>query len=134
MSNTAPWSDQMIIGMGVDIVHIPRIEKAVLRFGEHFTSRIFTKDEIDYCLQHKKPYQCLALRFAAKEACSKALGTGIGRGIGWHDIFITNMASGRPILNLTGTALQKAQDMKARLWHVTLSHETLYGIAIVIIE
>jgi holo-[acyl-carrier protein] synthase len=124
----------MIVGIGVDIVHIPRIEKAMLRFGEHFTSRIFTKDELDYCLERKKPYQCLALRFAAKEACSKALGTGMGRGIGWRDIFITNLASGIPVLNLTGPALQKAQDLGARLWHVTLSHEALYGVAMVVIE
>lgn len=124
----------MIIGIGIDIIHIPRIEKAVLRFGERFTSRIFTKDEISHCFQYKNPYQCLALRFAAKEACSKALGTGMGYGIGWRDIFITNLDSGRPVLNLAGLALKKAQDMGACTWHVTLSHEKLYGVAMVVIE
>lgn len=124
----------MILGMGVDIVHIQRIEKAAIRWGERFTLRLFTKEELDCCLGRKNPYEGLALRFAAKEACSKALGTGIGRGISWLDIYVLNSDFGKPVLKLRGAAFKKASEIGARYWHVTLSHETQYGIAMVIIE
>ena len=124
----------MIVGIGVDIVHVPRIEKAILRWGEQFTLRLFTKEELDYCLGHKNPYHGLALRFAAKEACSKALGTGIGQGIGWRDISVSNNDLGRPILNLQGIAIKKAKEIGANLWHVSLSHEKKYAVAMVVME
>ncbi|MGB9711797.1 MAG: holo-ACP synthase [Dissulfurimicrobium sp.] len=134
MSNAAIWPDAMIIGIGVDIVHIPRIKRAVLRWGGRFTSRIFTEDELEYYLGRKDPYQGLALCFAAKEACSKALGVGIGKTMGWRDVSITHLASGKPMLNLTGSAFKISQELGASLWHVSLSHEAAYGVAMVVAE
>ena len=123
----------MIIGLGIDLVHIPRVERAVNRWGERFLSRVFTSEECSYCLRHKKPAQNLALRFAAKEACSKALGTGMRSGVTWRQIAVTHEPSGRPVLRLSGPTLKKATDMGAGTWHVSLSHEGEYATAVVIL-
>ncbi len=123
----------MILGLGIDLVHIPRLEKALERWGERFMSRVFTHEECAYCLRHKQPAQSLALRFAAKEACSKALGTGMA-GIAWRQMAIANEPSGKPVLQLSGAALKKAKALGAHAWHVSLSHEREYAIAMVILS
>jgi len=124
----------MILGLGIDLVYIPRVEKAVIRWGERFLSRVFTSEECSYCLKHKLPAQGFALRFAAKEACSKALGTGMRLGVTWRQIAIAHESSGKPVLRLSGSALKKATDMGASNWHVSLSHEGEYATAVVIMS
>jgi len=124
----------VIAGLGIDLVHIPRIEQAVNRWGEKFLTRIYTPLERSYCLKYRNPFQALALRFAAKEACSKALGTGLSQGIHWHHIEITHESTGRPVLDLSGAALLRAGDIGAFSWHVSLSHEKEYATAIVVLE
>jgi len=124
----------MILGLGIDLVHIPRVEKAVNRWGERFLSRVFTSEECSYCLKHKLPAQGFALRFAAKEACSKALGTGMRLGVTWRQMAIAHEPSGKPVLRLSGSALKKATGMGAGAWHVSLSHEGEYATAVVIMS
>ncbi len=124
----------MICGIGTDLVYIPRIKKAVDRWGERFLTRVFTPSEIAYCTGHKRPEASLALRFAAKEACSKALGTGISGGISWRHISIGHGKTGKPVLELKQGARTRAGKLGARIWHVSLSHEGDYALAIVILE
>ncbi|MFO8240998.1 MAG: holo-ACP synthase [Dissulfuribacterales bacterium] len=124
----------MILGLGIDLVHIPRVEKALNRWGERFLSRVFTSEECLYCLKHRQPAQGLALRFAAKEACCKALGTGMRLGVAWRQMSISHKPSGKPVLNLSGCALKRAKDMGAGAWHVSLSHEGEYATAVVIMS
>ncbi len=124
----------MVLGIGIDLVYIPRIEKALDRWGERFLSRVFSEEEYSYCLSHRRPAQTLAIRFAAKEACSKALGTGMRSGVTWHQMTISHEPSGRPILHLSGTALKRAKSLGAKSWHVSLSHEREYATAIVIMS
>ncbi len=96
----------MILGLGSDLIDIRRIEKTLERFGTRFEQRVFTSIELQKA--NTRPYgkaATLAKRFAAKEACSKALGTGIRQGIYWKDMAVTNLLSGKPTLILTGNAL-----------------------------
>ena len=96
----------MIIGIGNDIIDIRRIEKTIERFGERFLARVFT--ETERCKSDRRALRAAsyAKRFAAKEACAKALGTGFSRGVFWHDLGVVNLPSGRPTLELTGGAAQ----------------------------
>lgn len=123
----------MIIGLGTDIVHIPRIADALGRWGQRFLDRVFTPEEQEYCLRQRQPEQGLALRFAAKEACSKALGTGMRKGVIWRQIAVGREASGKPFLQLSGRALKRAQDLRVTSSHVSLSHEKDYGVAVVVL-
>lgn len=128
----------MIIGLGNDIVDIRRIEKTLDRFGRRFTDRVFTLVE-----QHKSERRAAraasyARRFAAKEACSKALGTGFRKGVFWRDLGVVNDPSGRPTMALTGGALAQLRSMTpdghdVRI-QVTLTDDYPYAQAIVIIE
>lgn len=128
----------MIIGLGNDIVDIRRIEKTLDRFGRRFTDRVFTVVE-----QHKSERRAAraasyARRFAAKEACSKALGTGFRKGVFWRDLGVVNDPSGRPTMALTGGALAQLRSMTpdghdVRI-QVTLTDDYPYAQAIVIIE
>jgi holo-[acyl-carrier protein] synthase len=128
----------VIIGLGNDIVDIRRVEKTLERFGTRFTDRIFTdieKRKSDKRAQRAASY---AKRFAAKEACSKALGTGFRRGVFWRDMGVVNEPSGRPTMVLTGGA--KAQlaritpaGMQAKI-HLTITDDFPYAQAIVMIE
>lgn len=124
----------MIVGLGIDLVFIPRIEDALHRWEDRFLKRVFTSEEIDYCLRQKRPALPFALRFAAKEASSKALGTGMRQGVSWCDISIMHEPSGRPILKFYGNALKKAMELGGSSWYVSLSHERDYAVAVVIIE
>ncbi|NDY42222.1 holo-ACP synthase [Dissulfurirhabdus thermomarina] len=124
----------MIVGLGVDIVEIDRIARAVDRWGERFLGRVFTPEERAYCRRSRRPAENLALRFAAKEACSKALGTGMRAGVAWRQISVRHEPSGRPVLGLTGAALDRARRLGATAWHVSLSHERAFGVAVVVLE
>jgi holo-[acyl-carrier protein] synthase len=97
----------MIIGIGSDLIDIRRIEKTIARHGERFLDRIFTSVEREKSDKRAARAASYAKRFAAKEACSKALGTGLRRGVFWRDMGVVNMAGGKPTMRLTGGALQR---------------------------
>ena len=128
----------MIIGIGSDVVDIRRIERTLDRFGTRFTSRVFTEVErrkSDRRLMRAASY---AKRFAAKEACSKALGTGFSRGVYWRDLGVVNELSGRPTMVLTGAARLHLdglvpQNHRPEI-HVTITDEVPYAHAYVIIS
>ncbi len=101
----------MIIGIGTDLVDIRRIEKTIARFGERFLDRIFTPKERARAERRAQRDATYAKRFAAKEACAKALGTGFRRGVFFRDIGVTNLPSGQPTLQLTGGAAKRLSDL-----------------------
>jgi holo-[acyl-carrier protein] synthase len=128
----------MIIGLGSDLIDIRRIERTIKRFGERFLNRIFTDVERAKSEGRKERVASYAKRFAAKEACSKALGTGFRRGVYWRDMGVVNLASGRPTMRLTGGAARRLQEltpngMRAKI-DVSLTDEPPMGQAIVIIS
>ncbi len=99
----------MIIGIGSDLIDITRVEKIIERHGERFLSRIFTDVERARAERRANRIETYAKRFAAKEACSKALGTGIRQGVWWRDMGVVNLPSGRPTMRLTGGALKRLE-------------------------
>ncbi len=124
----------MIVGSGIDVAEVKRIEQAIQRHGRRFLERVFTPAEIAYCERHKNKGERYAARFAAKEAAQKALGTGWRGGIAWHDFEITNLTSGKPTLKLSGTAARLARRMKVKRITLSLSHTRDLAIAQVILE
>jgi len=101
----------MIIGIGSDLIDITRVEKVIERHGERFLSRIFTDVERARAERRANRIETYAKRFAAKEACSKALGTGIRQGVWWRDMGVVNLPSGRPTMRLTGGALKRLENL-----------------------
>lgn len=101
----------MIIGIGNDIVNIRRIESTLRRFGDNFTRRVFTDIECDLSNRRRLRVESYAKRFAAKEACAKALGTGVSHGISWRDMGVVNLPNGQPTLQLTGGAASILENM-----------------------
>ncbi len=101
----------MIIGLGSDIVDIRRIEKTLERFGDRFVRRIYTVTEQNKSDRRANRAASYARRFAAKEACSKALGTGFRRGVYWRDLGVVNLPSGKPSIKLTGGALKRLEEL-----------------------
>jgi len=124
----------MIYGIGVDLVDIRRISSAVRRWEGRFINRVFTVREVDLSQQGLKLASSLALRFAAKEAFSKAIGLGMKKGIRWRDIEVVHNPSGRPELRLKGEARKLCENKGIRGWHVSLSDEGDYGVAVVVLE
>jgi holo-[acyl-carrier protein] synthase len=124
----------MILGTGIDIIEVGRIQASHERFGERFVNRILKPAEIAYCLAHKRPAPFLAARFAAKEAISKAFGTGIGAQLGWQDMEVGRKESGEPfvILHEGGQRLMAARG--GRIVHLSLSHTDNYAAAVAILE
>ena len=123
-----------IIGIGIDLVDCARIENSIERFGDRFLKRIFTEGEIAYSQSMKFPARHLAARFAAKEALSKAFGTGIGKSMGWRDLDVQKKESGEPFVVLSGGAEKMAQARGvAKVW-ISLSHTELTGMATIILE
>ncbi|MGH7716855.1 MAG: holo-ACP synthase [Vulcanimicrobiaceae bacterium] len=104
----------MILGVGSDLIDIRRIERTITRFGNRFLERIFTPIERQRSERRDDRAASYAKRFAAKEACSKALGTGFRKGVYWHDLGVVNLPGGRPTLVLTGGALARLQAMTPR--------------------
>jgi holo-[acyl-carrier protein] synthase len=123
----------MILGLGVDLVDVRRVEAIIFRWQQRFLKRIFTDIEIRYCNNKKNPAQRFATRFAAKEAFIKALFPKGQEGISYRDIEIDQKNS-RPIVNLYGMVKKSAEDMGVKKIHVMLSHDGNYGIANVILE
>ena len=123
-----------IIGIGIDVVDCDRIESSIERFGERFLKRVFTEGEIAYSQSMKFPARHFAARFAAKEALSKAFGTGIGKSMGWRDLDVQKKESGEPFVVLTGGAEEMAnQRGVARVW-ISLSHTDQLGMATIVLE
>lgn len=99
----------MIIGVGTDLLDIRRIEQTLERFGDRFRERVFVAAERTRCERRANPAACYAQRYAAKEACSKALGTGLRQGVFWRDMVVGNLPSGKPVLTLTGGARKRLE-------------------------
>ncbi|HRZ86772.1 MAG TPA: holo-ACP synthase [bacterium] len=125
----------MIKGIGIDIIEVERVEKVIERHGEHFYRRLYTEREIAYCKEKKKNALLhFAGRFTAKEAASKALGTGIAGGIAWTDIEILNEPSGKPVIVLSGKAKEVYDAIGGTKIHASISHSKGYAASQVIIE
>ena len=123
-----------VIGIGVDLVECARIQHSLDRFGDRFLHRVFTDGEIAYSMSMKFPARHLAARFAAKEAVSKAFGTGIGKAMGWRDLDVRKKPSGEPYLIFAGEAEQLAQARGVTSALVTLSHTGNHAMAMVVLE
>jgi holo-[acyl-carrier protein] synthase len=119
----------MIEGIGIDIVEVSRVEKAVKRLGFSFLKRIFTDKEIKNSKKRKWPYEYLAARFATKEAVFKALNDGLDGSISWRNIEILNDKDGRPVVTLYGQAKKLQKKKKVDKIHVSVSHIKEYAIA-----
>jgi len=124
----------MILGTGIDIIEVARIASSFEKFGDRFVNRILLPDEIAYCLLHRRPAPFLAARFAAKEAVSKAFGTGIGAQLGWQDMEIRRKESGEPFVVLHGKGRGLFDARGAARLHISLSHTENYAAATAILE
>ena len=122
-----------ILGLGMDIVETKRIAESLDRFGDRFLQRVFVDGEVAYAKSMKFPHLHLAARFAAKEAISKAFGTGIGREIGWRDLEIVRAPGGAPGVLLHGRAAEYAKSRGVAQVMVSLSHTADYGAASAVI-
>jgi holo-[acyl-carrier protein] synthase len=124
----------LILGSGIDIIEVDRIEAAYAKFGERFVGRILCAAELAYCFSHKSPGPFLAARFAGKEAISKAFGTGIGAQLGWHDMEICRKDSGEPYVVLHGKGQSLLAARGGRIVHISLSHTEKHAAAVAILE
>lgn len=124
----------MIVGTGVDITEVDRIETAVKRFGDRFLKRVFTPEEVRYCMGKPNAAERLAARFAAKEAGMKAIGTGLRHGVTWQDVEVLRLPGQRPVLKFSGKAAEFAAQLGCKRTHLSLSHTADQAIAHVILE
>ena len=128
----------MITGIGTDLCDIRRIENSLQKFGDRFKQKIFTPTEIAYCESKSGAANYYAKRFAAKEALAKALSSETSGALSWTDVEVENNPSGRPVLNLAGTALQRLVEYTPTGFmpfvHLTLTDEPPYAMAFVVIE
>jgi holo-[acyl-carrier protein] synthase len=124
----------MILGTGIDIVNIERIERLMDRWGDRFLGRVYTEREISWCRRKSHPMECFAIRFAAKEAFLKAIGTGLRYGIQWTDIEVENDPMGKPLLSFHRRAKEFLQSRRIDRTLLTLSHDRPYAVAHVLLE
>jgi holo-[acyl-carrier protein] synthase len=124
----------MIVGIGLDVAEIDRIEQAIQRHGEALKKRLYTDAERIYCESHKTSFERFAGRFAAKEAGMKALGTGWRLGVRWRDIEVANAPSGKPTLNLAGVAREFADRLGVKNISLSITHSGNLALAQVIFE
>lgn len=124
----------MIVGSGIDLIEIERIQHSMDRFGKRFLDRIYTPGEQAYCLSKRHSAESFAARFAAKEAGAKALGTGISHGVNWQEIEVVRAPSGRPGLSFHGRAAQIAVHLRVRHASLSLTHSTTQAMASVVLE
>lgn len=124
----------MIVGLGLDVAEIDRIEAAITRHGAPFIERLFTPAEVSYCESHKNRYDRYAARFAVKEAAMKALGTGWRHGVRWRDIEVTRERGGKPGLRLEGVARTFADRLGVKQMSVSITHSGNLALAQVIFE
>ena len=124
----------MIVGTGVDLCEVGRMQAAIERHGQRILARVFTEREIAYAERRANRYERYAARFAAKEAGMKALGTGWRGGLGWRDLEVTNLPSGRPTLAFHRKASEFAQKLGVRNISLSLTHTAEQAMALVILE
>ena len=124
----------MIVGSGIDLVEITRIQQSVQRFGQRFLDRVYTAAEQAYCLRKRNSAESLAARFAAKEAGAKALGTGISRGVSWLEIEVVREPSGRPTIQFHGRAAEIAQALGVAHVALSITHTSTLSMASVVVE
>ena len=124
----------MIVGSGIDLVEIDRIQRSLDRFGARFLNRVYTSAEQAYCLKKRNAAESLGARFAAKEAGAKALGTGMSHGVTWVEIEVVREPSGRPTLRFHGRAAHMARTLNARRAALSLSHTGNLAVASVVLE
>ncbi len=124
----------MVIGTGIDIVNIGRIEKMMARWGTLFLGRVFTEREILSCRQRTRPSECFAVRFAAKEAFLKAIGRGLRYGIQWTDIEVESDFLGKPLFSFHRKAKEVLETRRINKAFLTLSHERFHAVAHVLLE
>jgi len=124
----------MIFGVGIDLVNIQRLETVLQKWGDRFVKRVFTDQEAEFCFKRAHPASPFALRFAAKEAFSKAIGLGMRRGIRWRDIEVFHHPGGRPGLRLQGRTSEFCRENQITRFHLSLSDEGRYGMAVVVLE
>ncbi len=128
----------MILGIGTDLANIDRIERTLERFGDRFRNRVFTERELAKAARRKDEAGTLAKRWAAKEAFSKALGTGLIMGISWRDMAVSNLKTGQPAMEVTGWARERLEAMTPAgheaIIHVTLTDDHPWAQAFVVIE
>jgi len=124
----------MVKGVGIDIVDIERVAKALESHGGRMRNRIFTAEEQAYCDARHTPPLHYAARFAAKEAFSKAVGTGLTTGLGWKDMWIRNLRSGEPVMEVSERGREAMGRRGAARVHVSLSHTATSAAAVVVIE
>lgn len=128
----------MILGIGTDLANIDRIQGVLDRHGDRFRNRVFTPIELAKAARRKDEAGTLAKRWAAKEACSKALGTGLAMGIAWKDMAVSNLRTGQPVMSLTGWAADRLAQMTPpghkAVVHVTLTDDHPWAQAFVVIE
>ena len=121
-------------GIGIDVMKVERLIESLERFGERMEKRLFTDGERTYCHGHKDPMPHLAARFAAKEALSKAIGTGMAGGVGWKQIEVLQPGGHQPRLRLSGAALERFESLGCKTSHLSLTHDGGLAIACVVIE
>ncbi len=128
----------MILGVGTDLANIERIQRALDRFGDRFRNRVFTETEQRKAERRHDTAGTYAKRWAAKEACSKALGTGLRMGIAWKDMAVSNLHTGQPVMHVTGWAADRLRQMTPEgheaIIHVTLTDDHPWAQAFVVIE
>jgi holo-[acyl-carrier protein] synthase len=124
----------MIYGVGTDLIDIRRVERALDRFGDRFAQRILCEPELKRFRAHKKPVAYLAKRFAAKEAFTKALGTGIHAPANWHGVWVVNLKSGKPQLEFSSELKKLLKERQIRHAHLSLTDEREMAAATVILE
>src|ERR1035437_5120104 len=124
----------MILDVGIDIIEVARVQASHKRFGERFLNRISVADEIAYCLSQKNPAPFIAARFAAKEAISKAFGTGLGAHLGGQDMEIRRKKSGEPFVILHGNGKKLFKSCRAKNLLISLSHTANYAAAAAVLE
>ena len=124
----------MIVGSGIDMVEIGRIQQSMDRYGKRFLDRIYTAAEQAYCLRKRNSAESFAARFAAKEAAAKALGTGISFGVNWLEIEVVREPSGRPSLRFYGRAAEIAERQGVARSNLSLTHTADLAVASVVLE
>ncbi|HET9136479.1 MAG TPA: holo-ACP synthase [Candidatus Kapabacteria bacterium] len=126
----------MIFGFGIDTIEVVRIKQAIEEYGLQFTDRIYAEHEMTYCSERMRKYEHFAARFAAKEAFSKALGTGARRGFRWKEVSVRNTISGKPQIELHGSMFERSKMLIGTQYQIQLSitHTDELAEAIVIIE
>ncbi|WP_439560264.1 holo-ACP synthase [Roseinatronobacter sp.] len=128
----------MILGVGTDLANIDRIAGTLQRFGDRFRNRVFTPQELARAQRRGDDVATYAKRWAAKEACSKALGTGLAMGISWRDMWVTNLKGGQPVMHVSGWAASRLANMTPAgheaVIHVSLTDDHPWASAFVVIE